>query len=165
MKIPKPVAKWMGIGSYVTTLGVSFSGNIYFTPKKEELLNNSPTVMGLRDVEEALPRYEKEISKCAPRSVDASPLENCVEMAKGYDVLQNQLTTLKNDPEYISTMKEADRLGWYAEKTSYYGLVLLIPAVIGFTAYSRRRREEVIESSKKQDEYFRNMKNQSKGEQ
>lgn len=140
MKIPKTAAKWMRGVSLAAFLGGS-AAPLYFFKESRETLENSPTYMGAKDIEKELFQYKSDIVTAAPRTND-DPLEKCVELTNKYGALENKLTNLKNDPEYLATTKKAEILESHARKSPYVGFMFLIPFVAGGVAYRRREREE-----------------------
>lgn len=140
MKIPKTVAKWMYRASLAGMAG-GFVAPLYFIKERQETLESSPTYMGKIDIEEKVPIYEIGLAGCVPKSVGASVSEECVALRNAYDSSLEKLTNLKNNPEYISTMKRADTLESHAENSPYVGFLFVIPFLIGTEAYGRRKEE------------------------
>lgn len=149
MKIPKKVAEWIFKGSVVGLFGTPPVAMYYFGNERVELLNNFPQYAEVKDLEEKLPQYEKDLLGCAPRSYFAPVSQDCVTSAVQYDALQSQLSTIKSDPEYIATLKKADTLEQHSLYVPLAGLLFAIPGLIGLFAHDRRKREENKEESQR----------------
>lgn len=167
MKIPKTVAKWTYYGSMVGMLASVFSPS-YFSDKKNELLENSPTHLGAKSIAEKLPDLEWALLHCFPRSREGYIPDACLETAKKYDRLLGQFANLKIDSEYIATKDKADTLD-KASKYAPMGLFFFFPLyLIGSSAYANRRREEWLEHNPKLAQKLKEMEEiakRIKGEQ
>ncbi len=141
MKIPKTAAAWMMIGS-LTGFVVSPFASYYFFKKRNDILNDSPAYNGVKDMEETTHRYQNELAQCVPRDKNASTLEQCVELAKKYDLLQDKLTNLKNHSEYTETVEKAETMAQHSNKVILFSPFLLISYFIGRSAYRKREEEE-----------------------
>ncbi len=150
MKISKQAANAMVLGSIAGLFGTGLAFPSYFRSKRAELLNNSPTYMGLKEVEKKLPEYEQKLAACVPREKGGSVLEHCVELAANYDSLINQQTNLKNSPEYHATVEKNKVLDSHQRYSVYFGFSLfMVTYVVGFFALQNRNREEADEFSTK----------------
>jgi len=146
MKIPKTAAKWITYGSLIAGPVTMFGGPLYFVNERQETLDNSPTYQGAEDIEKELLQYKSDIIAAAPRK-NAPASEQFMELTNKHDALESKLTNLKNDPEYIATVKKAETLESHAIKSSYAGLFFMATFLIGRAAYGRRSREEFIEKN------------------
>lgn len=153
MKIPKKVAAGMVIGSLAGMFGAGFAFPSYFHSKRVELLENSPAYMGLKEIEKKLPEYEQKLAACVSREKGASISDHCVELARNYDSLLNQQTNLKNNPEYLATMKKDATLESHQRNSFTFGFPLFVVTyIVGSVAFRNRNMEELALSKDEKGE-------------